>query len=369
MHKLFVIIRREYTQVVKKKSFLIGLFITPLFIAAFMLLPALLATREPSHAESICVIDRGTQDFGSQFVESLNRYTLKKSGGPAYEVKHLYRIPAGDTLTYNAVFDSLTTAIADKELQYLLVIGPWHGVPDSSTFLVANTNNFITQSRFERRLTDLFSMQRLRESNINLPVDSILTLTSRFDLPVEDTKAALGGGEVAIPFEIKYFAALVLVMLIYMMVIFYGQTLMRSVIEEKSSRIMEVLVSSASPFQMMMGKVLGMGAAALTQVSIWVLLGAGVFVFSNAMSLELDPSISRIVSNPLIVVFFVLFLVGGYLLYSAIFALIGSIVNSDKEAQNFIFPVVMLLILSVMVGMSLVQNPDAGWALALSCIP
>ncbi|RME31148.1 MAG: hypothetical protein D6800_01060 [Candidatus Zixiibacteriota bacterium] len=87
------------------------------------------------------------------------------------------------------------------------------------------------------------------------------------------------------------------------------------------------------------------------------------------MSLELDPSISRIVSNPLIVVFFVLFLVGGYLLYSAIFALIGSIVNSDKEAQNFIFPVVMLLILPVMVGMSLVQNPDAGWALALSFIP
>jgi ABC-2 type transport system permease protein len=132
---------------------------------------------------------------------------------------------------------------------------------------------------------------------------------------------------------------------------------------------MEVLVSSVSPFQLMLGKVLGFGAAAFTQVFIWVLMGAIMALASGSMALDINPIITRIVFNPVIAVFFVLLFVSGYVLYSTLFALLGSIVNSDKEAQSFIFLIVMPLMMPVLVGSSIAQDPNVGWATIMSFIP
>src|SRR3990172_2660058 len=104
----------------------------------------------------------------------------------------------------------------------------------------------------------------------------------------------------------------------------------------------------------MLGKVLGLGGATLTQLFIWIILGALVYVGSGAMAITIDPGISHVVFNPVVLVFFGLFLIFGYLMFSTLFALVGSIVNSDKEAKNFIFPITMLMVLPLMIGVSII---------------
>ncbi len=363
MSKFWVIFKREYTQVVKKKSFIVGIFLTPAIMAAFMLLPGLLASSEQSEPEPMVVVDQSGQGIGRRFAESLDQYRIGKDSLPAYRFVHIFDLPAAEQDRYRQLIDSLSTAIQDKDVKYVLAVRPDPQISDSNLTLITNSDDFQAINRFERTLTDIVSSIRLQDSDVNLPVDSVLKLTHRIDLPIRDTQ-----GE-SIPFEVKYFSALIFVMLIYAMIVSYGSILMRSVIEEKSSRIMEVLVSSVSPFQLMLGKVLGLGAAALTTVLVWVALGAAVMAASGSATLSISDAIGRMVFNPVIVVFFVLFMISGYLLYSTIFALIGSILNSEKESQNYIFPIVMFLILPVILGIGVVRDPYVTWAQVLSYIP
>jgi ABC-2 type transport system permease protein len=144
---------------------------------------------------------------------------------------------------------------------------------------------------------------------------------------------------------------------------------MRSVIEEKGSRIMEVLMSSVSPFQLMMGKVLGLGAATFTTLLIWAALGV-LFYFGKGSMVGGDTTaVEQMIFNPAIAVIFILNMVVGYLLYSTLFALVGSIVNSEKEAQGFVMPIVMMLMLPVIVGIAIIQEPNGTLATTISMIP
>ncbi len=368
MSKFWVIFKREYAQVVKKKSFIFGILLTPALMAVFTILPSWLATQKATESIKLAVIDLSQSGAGQKFSSSLAEYELekdgKKTGVPYYLITNVFTLPGSSDSRYQVVYDSLAELVTSKELSYFLVIKPGYiENPKDSLFLVTNATEFITQSRFENKMSNIISTDRLQASSINLPVDSVLKLTRGIDLTTRDTR-----GE-SVPFFVKYIAAIVFVMLIYIMILTYGQTVMRSVIEEKTSRIMEVLVSSVSPFQLMLGKILGLGAAAFTTVAIWILLGGVAFAVSGAMALKLDPGTVKVLLNPMVVIFFALFLTVGYILYSTLFALVGSIVNSDKEAQNFIFPIVMCLILPMILGMSVIQDPNSTLARTLSLIP
>ncbi|MBD3401612.1 ABC transporter permease subunit [candidate division GN15 bacterium] len=363
MAKFWVIFKREYTQVVKKKSFLVGIFLTPALMAAFILLPGLLATTEQSEPERVAIVDRSGMQLGERFAEEVKRYTITEDEIEAYRIVEIFELRTTEGERYTELIDSLSQVIQDKGVKYVLAFRPNPQLSDTNLTLITNSDDFRAINRFERTLTDIVSSIRLQESDVNLPVDSVLTLTNRIDLQIRDTK-----GE-SIPFEVKYFSALAFVMLIYAMIVSYGSILMRSVIEEKSSRIMEVLLSSVTPFELMLGKVLGLGAAALTTVVVWVVLGGLIMVGTGGTVVAISDSISRVVFNPVIVTFFVLFLVSGYLLYSTIFALIGSILNSEKESQNYIFPIVIFLMLPVIVGIGVVRDPYVIWAQVMSYIP
>ena len=226
---------------------------------------------------------------------------------------------------------------------------------------MAKSFGFRTINRFEYRMRNILAEHRLEKMDINVGIDSVLAATRSVDF----RQQAPGGKER--DFMTMYLGGIIFVMIIFMTALGYGQTLMRSVIEEKNSRIMEVLVSSISPFQLMAGKVVGLGMASLTQVAIWFAIGLGLWFFRGSLNVSAD--IAGIIFNPVFLVYFILFLILGYLLYSTLFALIGSIVNSDKEAQNFIFPITMSLILPVMIAMYIVQDPDSTIAVVLSLIP
>lgn len=361
MSKFLVVFVQEYITVVKKKSFLVGIFLAPLMMAGFTILPTLFARAKSTTSEQLAVIDQSRYEIGPKFAGALEQYQLEDSDEPYYAMEAVFSIPSDDSLRYREVIDSLRTCIIEKDLKYFLVIRPDAYADDSNLFLVTNSDNFRSIRRFEKALSNILSSIRLEMSNVNLEVDSVLALTERIDLRLQDAK-----GE-SIPFQIKYFSAIAFCGIMFAMIFSFGQLVMRSIIEEKNSRIIEVLVSSVSPFQLMMGKVFGLGAANLTQVAAWVLLGAGLY--SMRANIDIDPSIDRILFNPAIIIFFVLFMVSGYLLFSTFFALIGSLVNSEKEAQAFIMPITMVMILPFMMGLHVVQEPSSTLSTVLSFIP
>jgi ABC-2 type transport system permease protein len=361
MSKFWAVFKREYAQVVKKKSFLVGLILTPALMAGFMVLPAVLATMKSSTTEHLAVIDRSAYNIGETFSESLERYKLDDDSTAYYSVERIFDLEPGETERFQTVSDSLADLVTDKQLKYFVVIDPQAPYSDTGTYLVTNSDNIRSIKRFERRLSNALSSVRLEESDINLSVDSVLVLTDDINLATRNTK-----GE-SLPFEVKYFGALIFVGIMFGMIIGYGQLVMRSVIDEKNSRIMEVLVSSVTPFQLMFGKIMGLGAATLTQVAIWFLIGLGLFTMRA--TLEIDPAIGQLAFDPALVIFFVLYLVSGYMLFSALFALIGSIVTSEKEAQNFVAPISMVMILPFILGISIVQNPHSTLAVTFSMIP
>lgn len=359
MNKLWVIISREYAQVVKKKSFLIGIILLPVFMIGITVLPALLANKKPATSMNMAIIDLDGRNVGEKFAEKLERYKLDDSS-LTYEVGEIYNIDASDSAKYAAVRAQLDTALESNKIKSYLVL--FDGIVENdSCIVVAKSFSFRTADRFDWTITRVLTEARLANTEINLGIDSVLSLTHRTEF------TQMAPGEKQRNFEIIYLAGIVFVMIIFGTVVGYGQILMRSVIEEKNSRIVEVMVSSVTSFQLMAGKIIGLGMASLTQVAIWMVIGMGIYYFRGDLSISAE--ISDVLFNPVLIFFFVIYLILGYLLYSTLFALIGSIVNSEKEAQGFVFPITMTVMLPIILSMYIVQEPESALAVILSLIP
>lgn len=361
MRKFWTIVKAEFSQVVKKKSFLIGIILTPAFLVLITVLPALLADRGVSQPVRYAIVDIDGQGIGQRLSQAMTRYKLDDdSTTEAYNLSGLYFVPHASSDQVDSLRSALDTAIGAGRLKYYVVIFP-DIINNDSALLVSKSINFRTAARFDARISGILSEMRLENSNINLPIDSVMAMTRR----IEMQQASPGGKKR--DFMTVYFGAFIFIMIIFMSIIGFGQILMRSVIEEKNSRIMEVLVSSVSPFQLMLGKVIGLGAANLTQIAVWVGIGAVLFLYRGALNVPAE--IGGIVFNPVLIVFFILFLIIAYVMYSSIFAFIGSICNTDKEAQNFMFPIIMSLMLPVLLLMYIIQEPDSTLSVVLSMIP
>lgn len=361
MNKFWTIFKSEYAQVVKKKSFIVGIILTPLFMIGITLLPAFFASKDMSTTSPYSIIDLDGRDISDRLAESLTKYKLADdSTQEAYPLKEIYRLSRGASDSLSALQSHLDSLILAKSLTRYVVIYPDAEITDS-VLLVAKSMNFRASGRYNRLISDILTEKRLEGSEIDMNVDTVLHITRRVDL-IEESP----GGK-SKDFMTTYFGALIFVFIIFGSVMGFGQILMRSVIEEKNSRVMEVLMSSVTPFQLMMGKVIGLGAANLTQVGIWTLLG--LLLFNMRGSMEISGQVAGIIFNPVIIIFFVLFMVIAYIMYSTLFALIGSICSTDKEAQNFIFPITMALMLPIIVMMYIVQQPDSLATTIMSFIP
>ena len=359
MNKLWVIIKREYAQVVKKKSFVVGIVLLPVFMIVLTVVPSLLARKKPATSQQLAIVDLDGRKMGEKFAGKLERYKLDDSS-LTYIVTDIYEIDPNDTTEYKAVRSRLDSALQSNKIKNYVVLFD-DIVENDSCIVVAKSFSFRTADRFNWAITRVLTEERLLESNINMEVDSVLNLTHR------TVFTQMAPGEKQRNFEVMYLGGLFFVLIIFGTVIGYGQILMRAVIEEKNSRIIEVMVSSVSPFQLMAGKIIGLGLASLTQVGIWVVIGLGIYQFRGNLSISAD--ISDVLFNPILIFFFVVYLVLGYLLYSTIFALIGSIVNSEKESQGFIFPITMTVMLPIILSMYIIQEPNSLIATVLSLIP
>jgi ABC-2 type transport system permease protein len=183
------------------------------------------------------------------------------------------------------------------------------------------------------------------------------------------------GKEVETSAEFAMAIGMVFTALIYMFIFVYGAMVMQGVMEEKTNRIVEIMVSSVKPFDLMMGKLIGIGLVGLTQFGLWGLLIAGVSLFGTTLFAgaggSLEMIISLLASNNVVelCLYFILFFIGGYLIYASLFAAIGAIVNSQEDTQQYMMPITVLILFAFYAGFYSAQNPDGPLAFWTSLIP
>jgi len=366
MHNIFLIIQREYLTRVRKKSFLIMSIVGPLLIASLWVVPIWLSTRETNQKTIEILDDSGI--FENKFSE---------------------------TSSLDFIFIDAELVEAKKEIQgndsYGLLYIPNINLdnPEGITFFSEKNPSIEVIQDLERAMRNVVEEIKLERSSIDqATLDSLKTDISIDMINMTDSGEKAGSAGVAT--IVGYISAL----MIYFFIFVYGIQILRGVIEEKSSRIVEVIVSSVKPFHLMMGKILGVGAVGLTQYLIWlvlsILLTTGISSYlnisdkeDNVTQTELTEAVEsqdnefvtdmlnslESIDFTLLAFAFIVYFIGAYLLYGSLFAAIGSAVDNDADAQQFQLPVTIPLIFSLIVLTAILREPDGSLAFWLSMIP
>jgi ABC-2 type transport system permease protein len=363
MHNTFIIAKREYLERVRSRSFVIMTFFIPLLMFGVTVVPTLLMNKGSNETKHMVVVagDRDTAEMIRSRIEQRQEKSNDKASG---EVKTKRGLPPThftvevSTDTADSARAALTKKVKDKELDGFLWATPEAIQARKLDFVTRDTSSFIENGLLGQSVTD--ALRRSALKNKGLKEDDIESALQSVDVEPQSPL----GKDAPNP-QILFFATLGMVMVLYMTVLLYGINVMRSILEEKTSRIMEVMLSTASAKQMMAGKILGVGAVGLTQVAIW--LGTAL-VFSGGALVANAAQIKGVLSVKMLVFFAVYFLLG-YILYSTLCAAVGSMVNSEQEAQQLQFLVMMPMILSVIMIMQIFQHPNSQMALWGSLFP
>lgn len=368
MNKIWLVIQREYLARVKKKSFLLATLLTPLIFPAIMAIFVWIAVEEKEN-QSLRIIEV-VDDNKLFFLESSEQYAFSFSDRSIDEAKEL--VKNGDRYGF--------LHIPSFDLKS----------PQGITFYGEENPNMNLMSYLESSLKKKIEDQRLYETGI----DPKIITDIRTSVDIKSIMLDEQGGEKVSNATVNYAIGFVSGILIYMFIFIYGNQIMQGVIEEKSSRIVEILVSSLKPFQLMMGKIVGIAGVGLTQLLIWiVLIGGLTTIVTGYLGMQMpqqqamemaqagmeqvpDSGVAEIlqVINGIdfvtLVACFVFYFLGGYLLYGALFAGIGSAVETPSDAQQFMLPVTVPLIVSYMgLFVFILQDPNSTTSFWLSVIP
>jgi len=365
MGALGLIIKREYKARVSNRSFIIMTFLSPLIVVGMIMLITYLTSLNQAGRQTIVVVDESGL-FYKEFESTA-------------DIDFLDLSPAGIELAKSEV--------EDKNYFGLLYIPQNIKNNTSGVRFYGNEAPAISVLEgIEEQIQTKLTNEKLLDRGVDLDlIDQSQTTVS---ISIEDFK---GERTSKISSWIKAGAGGGAGYLLMMFIIIYGNMVMRSVIEEKTNRIIEVIISSVKPFKLMMGKIIGTTLAGITQFVIWLLIGGGLLLFL-ALYLDLNPlenqsavgnmAVTKMDKIELIVLdilnlpllklalFFLIYFIGGYFLYSSIYAAIGAAVDSETDTQQFMLPVIMPLMLAIYVGFfAVIENPDGSIATAFSMIP
>jgi ABC-2 type transport system permease protein len=342
------VIQREYVQATRKKGFLIATLLGPIAMAGIMLIPVLLSDVSSERQQRIAVMDE-TGEIYEKLVASL-RDTLS-DGRPEY----VFSLAQADELK-----SELAQKVHKDALDAYVVIGKHIFADGTSEYHAKNVSNLSGIMRIRGALNAVVVEERLTREGLD--PREVHRLTRRISMKtIKVTK----GGERESGFMGDYMGGFVFMMMLYMTILLYGVAVMRGILQEKSSRIVEVLLSSMSSFQLMVGKLVGLAAVGLTQIAVWII--AASFLSSHA-SQWLHRDIPNIVSSTSLMFFAVFFLLG-YALYATLFAAVGAMCNSEQDAQQLQLLIILPLIIPILANMYIAQNPDSSISIALSLIP
>ena len=349
MRNLGLILRREYLERVRTKSFIIMTFLMPVMMFSFAFLPSLLIGRGSSGQRRLMVVSDNMQ-LALAFRRQLQPFQPKAGGsGMRYEVEI-----SNDTS--EAARARLSSEVGALRLDGFLWMTEQAVRTKKVVFHTRAASDFVEITIVQRALRDGILEQRLAAHNItSSEVDDLL---KRVDLDVLAVKGGAGLG--------MLFAALMLVLLLYMSVLMNGIIVMRSVLEEKNSRVMEVMLSTVTAKELMAGKILGVGAVGLTQMLMWGLMAA---LFGSPTLAALGKMTEGVHFTPAMFIYFPVFYLLGYLLYSSLSAALGAAVNSQEEAQQWQFFIILPLIASTVLMMPVFSSPSSTFSVVLSLIP
>jgi ABC-2 type transport system permease protein len=356
MRNTWLIIKREYLERVRTRAFLIFTVLMPLFIAGVIVLPTKLMTMKSGSTREIAVV-APTAAIAADIKSQLEnpQQDAKNPGDDSIAPKYKVSVRDGDT---EAVRDQLAVEVSQGKLDAYVWLTESSVKEGKFTYATKHPSDFSDFSTVQSAVNRSLMSSRISARGI-LPGD-IEGLLKRLDMDVTSVDKGKEGKPVGIA---AFFLPFVLMFMIYMTVLIYGMVVMRSVLQEKTSRVMEVMLSSVSATQMMAGKLLGVGAVGITQILIW--LGSTFVIrmqFQTEMLKNLNLPTQLFVYLP---IFFLL----GYLLYSTMYAAVGAMVNSEEEAQQLQWPVMMPLILCSVFASAVIRDPNTPLAFWSSMFP
>jgi len=344
MNKILLIIQREYITRVRKKAFVIMTLLVPALFAAMYMVIALVAGNKDETMHVVNVVD------SSQVFK-----------GKLQDQKFLkYQYPA----------ESVQSAKANLKSNNDLVLYIPANTGDTVKLFSKKKTTLNLADNIQRELNDIATGAKLVKAGIDTA--SLHKIKSNIVIKSSEITAA---GEKSASMGASYALSFAGAILIYMSLFIYGAQVMRGVIEEKTSRIIEVIVSSVKPFQLMLGKIIGVGLVGLTQFTLWIGLSAGITYLVGHNSSSMNSPVYTFVHNlgsnaGYELGCFVFYWITGFLLYSALFAGVGSAVDSETETQQFMFPITLPLLFTYILSVSyLFMVPDSPLAVWLSMIP
>ena len=355
MNKTLLIIRREFLVRVKKKSFIVMTLLAPILMASLIIVPVLIS--DSDQQKRLIGLYETTTNFSDELEDSENiHFTLFDDS----EMKTFIKNP--ENSSYYALLK----------------------IEENSFYLYSNQQVGLNLRRsIEKQLEQISERTKLKNSGIN--IDLIEQAKTNINI---ETKIITSDGETtSSSTEASIGIGFITGILIYMFIFMYGTMVMRGVIEEKTNRIVEIIISSVKPFQLMIGKILGVALVGLTQFLLWIMLT--IFISSVAemmlidaaeVSNNLDSVNQSVILNEfsrltgginliLIFISFLLYFLFGYLMYSALFAAVGSAVDAEADTQQFMLPITIPLIFSFLLIQPVMDNPDGMLAFWLSIIP
>jgi ABC-2 type transport system permease protein len=361
MHNTFLIARREYLERVRTRSFVIMTFLIPTLMFGVTVLPTLMMTRGSNETKRMVVVaaDRDTAEMIRGRIErEQDQSSGEKTPSRRRDFAPTHFTVEVSTSATPEARAALTEKVKQKQLDGFLWATPDAIAARKLDFVTRDTSSFIENSILSQTVSDALRRHALKSKGLKEDdIDAAL-------LPVEVEPVSPLGKNAPNP-QNTFIAALAIVMVMYMTVLLYGINVMRSILEEKTSRIMEVMLSTATAREMMAGKILGVGAVGLTQVGIW---GLAASLYSAGPLIAARAAMKGIVTPSLLIYFGVFFLLG-YVLYSTLCAAVGAMVNSEQEAQQMQFLVMMPMILAVIFIASIFQHPSSPIALFGSLFP
>ncbi len=379
MHKIALIIKREYLTRVKKKSFIVMTILGPLLMGGLFIIPIWIANQDDDSTE-VLVVDESFL-FEKTFPDKENlKFHFAKDMGLGEAEKQL------EQDHYSAVLYIPQNILNSNGAEIIYKKQPGF-----------NTIMYI-ESSIENELESLkLARSGIDRKTLAAAKTDIRMRKSKYESGVKESKNT----------ELSMVVGMIGGVLIYLFIFLYGAQVMRGVIEEKTSRIVEVVISSVKPFQLMMGKIIGIAAVGLTQFLLWIILTStvvttaqsilgidksvlpapvpmeqamnGQSTLQNSMQNdqaatddeEMDELVQGIkkINFPLLIGVFIFYFIGGYLLYGALFAAVGAAVDSEADTQQFMLPITIPLVLSFVMAQFVMNNPEGPMAFWLSIIP
>lgn len=362
MKKMYLIIEREYLERVRKKSFIIVTLLMPILMIGLMVAPTLMMLYSTSDQKQIVVIDKSGR-VADKLQPSAEILFVEESVLSKAEACNVYNEESG-------IFG-------------VLYIGEEIEARDSVQLITNSSLSPMLEENIATQISSIVEREKLMAYNIDNLDEILADVETHIELSTylndgtgaEESMESTSSG-------MNYILGLVLGMLLYMVILLYGQMVLTSVVEEKSSRVLDVMVTTCTPFQLMMGKILGIALVAITQIGIWALLviSSSKFLLPTLLPADIaatnDMMLGSVVGTlgdtgyiAMLFTYLLLFILGGFLLYASLYAAAGSAVDSVQDGQQFNTVIMLPIILSIIVMTSVFNDPSSSLVFWGSMIP